>query len=121
MRRGGGDAKKPVSVRLDPEVYALLEEAAAAEDVPATTLATRFIEQALRGEAHVEPADEKLDAVLDALERIERELPARVASALGGQPSKPGKPSAARSRSDATSLQDYLKGRLDPSPDEGTT
>jgi hypothetical protein len=122
-RGGGGDAKKPVGVRLEPELYALLEQAAAAEGVSPTTHAAHLIAQALQGEA-VSPSDDtKLDALLDALERIERELPARVAAELIARASAPSSPpgdsSSRRPRPAGMTLQDYLKVRLDEDAAEG--
>jgi len=112
-------SKKTVGVRLDRELYAILEQEAAKASVSPTTLAASLLAEALARGGPTPSADPRVDAILDTLERIERELPGRIASIFRPAAPKPERPT---SRPRTATLDEYLQVRLkadagDP-PDE---
>lgn len=71
--------KKALGLRLDLELYHLLKAEARERGIAPTTLAGLLLQEALQREG---AAEEELDLVLATIERLERELPRRVAAAL---------------------------------------
>jgi hypothetical protein len=117
--RGGADAKRPVGVRLEAELYDLLEQQARSAGLKPTPFAGRLLSQALVGGASVSPERAGLETVIDTVERLERALPARVAAELGARQLEAEPGSEDRQRGGAMlTLEEYL-AQADDDPSDG--
>lgn len=110
------NGKKALGIRLDDELYAILQQEARGRDIPPTTLAGLLLQEALQhagGEDH----EQQLGSILAAVERLERELPRRVvATMLEALPAvKPARPPR---RNGGMNFADFLASEDDTEPDE---
>lgn len=78
---------KTIGIRLTAELAKLLREEAAKHKLPPTTYAQKLVTDGLTRSAS--PVEEKLSELQAAIDRLERELPAKIRAAVGGS-TRPG-------------------------------
>lgn len=93
---------KTIGIRLQPEVEKLLRAEASKHGMRPTTFAQKLVADTLT--RTVTPVEVKLDAIQATLDRLERELPVKLRTLGGTQPSG----NSAAGNAGLVSLRDWL-------------